>query len=107
MATNYKFSLKDEEKFDLVVKLGSYGSIKLIFKWNKLAGVYSIGGEDLDGNPLFYGQTLIPAFDLFKNFRNLSLPLGRLGIIRTANVSDGNTYPTPETITDFTLIYSE
>ena len=102
-----EFLLKSDEKFDLIVKLGTYGTIKLLFRWNKISGVYVVGGETQAGEPIFYGSTLYIGGDLLKNFRHKGVPKGTLGVIKNLNYTNTEVYPTPETILNYTLIYTE
>lgn len=102
-----KFNLKQIEKYNLTVSCGSFGKIKLIIRWNKIANRWVFGAELVDGTPLFYGQTMLLNVDLFKPYRNLGLPKGKLVLIDSLFNRGVFVEPTLENIKEFSLYYIE
>ena len=100
-----KIKLKDVTKYTLTTSMGSFGRIKLLIHWNSIAEKWVMGAEYINGEPLFYGQTMIPNINLFKSWRNQGVPDGRLSLIDEVKNRNDGTLPTLDNITEYTLYY--
>jgi hypothetical protein len=102
-----QYDLKKNEKYNLTISMGSFGRIKLIIRWNSSASSWVLGAENTNGEPLFYGQTMLLDQDLFKPWRNRPLPRGKLTLIDNRFHSGKVTLPNFDNIENFSLFYTE
>jgi len=101
-----RLKLKELEKYTIGTTLGSFGKIRLIFRWNKFMNKYIIGAELMNGEPVFYGQTLHKDFDLFKPYRNKNVPKGTLKLIGNSGVEHSECLDLTNS-SKFSLYYEE
>ena len=101
-----KLKIPKLKKSNVTTKLGSFGTIKLLFRYNEYANKWVLGAELANGTPIFYGQTLIPNLNLFLPWKNLNVPKGRLSIINEIATAE-YVLPDFDNIENFTLYYYE